>query len=225
MPPLKLAPSILSADLTRLGEQVREAEAAGADMIHIDVMDGRFVPNLTWGPPVVAAVRRITDLPLDVHLMMVEPERYLDAFAQAGATTLTVHVEASPHLHRTLQYTRSLGVRAAVALNPHTPALMLEGVWELLDQVLVMTVNPGFGGQQFIPATLTKIRQVREWSQRMGLDLDVQVDGGINAQTAAEVVAVGANVLVAGNAIFAAPEGIATAMQAIRAEAVIGQNE
>ncbi len=225
MPAIKIAPSILSADMTRLGEQITGAAAAGADMIHIDVMDGRFVPNITFGPLIVEAVRRVTDLPLDVHLMIVEPEKYVEAFAHAGADTLTVHVEASPHLHRTLQHIRSLGARAAVALNPHTPVVMLESVWDLLDQVLIMTVNPGFGAQKFIPAALAKITQVRQQSEAHGFDIDVQVDGGISPTTVGQVVGAGANVLVAGNAIFAAKEGIAAATAAIRegAEAAAGR--
>jgi ribulose-phosphate 3-epimerase len=219
MTTIKIAPSILSADFTRLGDHVLEAEAAGADIIHVDVMDGRFVPNITMGPLVLRAVRRVTKLPLDVHLMIVEPERYVEAFAEAGADTLTVHVEANPHLHRTLQLIRSLGVRAAVALNPHTPAVMIDDIYDMLDQVLVMTVNPGFGGQQFIPATLSKIRQVRQRADELGLDLDIQVDGGIAPDTAGRVVSAGANVLVAGNAIFGAAEGVAAAIAAIRAGA------
>ncbi len=215
MNPIKIAPSILSADFTRLGEHVSEAVAAGADMIHVDVMDGRFVPNITMGPLVVKALRRVTDLPLDVHLMIVEPERYVEAFAEAGADTLTVQVEASPHLHRTLQAIRALDVRAAVALNPHTPPVMIEHVYDLLDQVLVMTVNPGFGGQAFIPATLEKVREVRRQVEARGLPIDIQVDGGIAPDTAGQVVKAGANVLVAGNAIFGAPD-VAVALHALR---------
>jgi ribulose-phosphate 3-epimerase len=218
-PDIKIAPSILSADLTQLGAQVKAAEAAGADMIHIDVMDGRFVPNITWGLPIVKAVKQVTDLPLDVHLMIVEPERYLDAFREAGADTLTVHVEASPHLHRTLQHIRGLGVRASVALNPHTPAVMLDMVYGLLDMVLVMTVNPGFGAQSFLPEVLPKIEAVRARSEALGMALDIQVDGGISPVTVGQVVDAGANVLVAGNAIFNAPEGITAATKAIRAGA------
>ena len=225
MNPIKIAPSILSADFTRLGEHVREAAEAGADVIHVDVMDGRFVPNITMGPLVVKALRRVTDLPLDVHLMIVEPEKYVEAFAGAGADTLTVHVEASPHLHRTLQHIRSLNVRAAVALNPHTPVVMIEHVYDLLDQVLVMTVNPGFGGQQFIPATLSKIREVRRQAEARGLPLDIQVDGGIGPDTVVQVVQAGANVLVAGNAIFGAPEGVDAAIQAIRQGARLAQHQ
>ncbi len=216
---VQIAPSILSADFTRLGEQVAAAEAAGADRIHVDVMDGRFVPNITMGPLVVAAVRRVTALPLDVHLMIVEPERYVEAFAEAGTNWLTIHEEASPHLHRTLQLIRGLGMKAGVALNPHTPPVVLDYVWDLLDQVLVMTVNPGFGAQQFLPETLAKIAAVREGSIARGLAVDVQVDGGIDPATAPRVAAAGANVLVAGNAIFASPLGISGAIQAIRAAA------
>lgn len=214
-----IAPSILSADFTRLGEQVVAAEAAGADRIHVDVMDGRFVPNITMGPLVVAAVRRVTALPLDVHLMIVEPERYVEAFAEAGTNWLTIHEEASPHLHRTLQLIRGLGMKAGVALNPHTPPVVLDYVWDLLDQVLVMTVNPGFGAQRFLPETLAKISAVRQGGTARGLAVDVQVDGGIDPSTASRVVAAGANVLVAGNAIFASPLGIAGSIQAIRAAA------
>ncbi|NPV68832.1 MAG: ribulose-phosphate 3-epimerase [Anaerolineae bacterium] len=216
---IKIAPSLLSADFARLGEQIHEAEAGGADVIHVDVMDGCFVPNITVGPLVLSAIRRVTALPLDVHLMIVEPERHLNAFAAAGANTLTVHVEASIHLHRTLQQIRDLGLRAGVALNPHTPVTMIENVYDLLDQVLVMTVNPGFGGQTFLPTMLPKIRAVRERSTALGHRLDIEVDGGIAPDTVGAVVAAGANVLVAGNAIFAAPEGIAAAIQAIRAGA------
>jgi len=219
MTAIKIAPSMLAADFTRLGDQVREAEAAGADVIHVDVMDGRYVPNITMGPVAVEAIRRVTALPLDVHLMIVEPERHLEAFAAAGADTLTVHVEASTHLYRTLQHIRSLDVRAGVALNPHTPVVMIENVYDVLDQVLVMTVNPGFGGQTFIPATLPKIRAVRERSRALGRPLDIQVDGGIGPDTAGMVVAAGANVLVAGQAIFGAAEGVAAAIRAIRAGA------
>ena len=216
MPTLQLAPSILSADFTRLGEEIAAAEAAGADRIHVDVMDGRFVPNITMGPLVLRAVRRVTDLPLDVHLMIVEPERYVEAFAEAGANVLTVHVEASPHLHRTLQHMRSLGLKAGVALNPHTPLENLDYVYGLLDQVLVMTVNPGFGGQQFLAEMLPKIAAVRARSDALGLDLDVQVDGGIDPTTAGRVVSAGANVLVAGNAVFGSPLGIGGALAALR---------
>lgn len=204
---VRIAPSILSADFGRLAEEIRAVDEAGADEIHVDVMDGRFVPNLTIGPLVVEAARRATQKPLDVHLMIVEPERYLEAFAQAGASTLTVHVEASPHLHRTLQAIKGLGVKAGVSLNPHTPPEALDYVLEDLDLILVMSVNPGFGGQRFIPSSLRKIRYFHERLTALGRrsQVDIEVDGGVNAQTAREVVAAGANLLVAGSAVFGAP--------------------
>jgi ribulose-phosphate 3-epimerase len=195
----------LSADFGRLAEEVRAAEAAGADYIHCDVMDGRFVPNITIGPLVIRAVRAATKLPLDVHLMIVEPERYVDEFAAAGADNITVHAEASPHLHRTIQQIRAHGKRASVALNPHSPLDSLDVVLPDLAMVLLMTVNPGFGGQAFIEAVVPKIRALRQEITRRGLDVDIEVDGGIAADTATTVVAAGANVLVAGNAVFAAP--------------------
>jgi ribulose-phosphate 3-epimerase len=217
---VKIAPSILSADFARLAEGVAEAEAAGADWIHVDVMDGRFVPNLTIGPPVVAALRRVTDLPLDVHLMIDAPERYVDAFADAGADILTVHYEATLHLHRTVQAIRHHGMRAGVALNPATPTAALEEVLPYLDLVLVMSVNPGCGGQSFIPTSTGKIRRVR---QMLGAadraDVDVEVDGGIGPDTAGEVTAAGATVLVAGAAIFGGPGPVADNLRAIRAAA------
>jgi ribulose-phosphate 3-epimerase len=197
-PPIRIAPSILSADFTRLGEQVREAEAAGGTLIHIDVMDGRFVPNITMGPLVVEAVRRVTTLPLDVHLMIVEPDHLLAEFARAGASILTVHWEACPNLHRTLQTIRELGCRAGVALNPHTPASFLSEIIHIVDVINVMTVNPGFGGQEFLRETLPKIRQLRS----MAGEKDIEVDGGINQDTVGLVVEAGANVLIAGSSIF-----------------------
>jgi len=200
--PLRIAPSILSADFARLGDEVRAAEAAGADYIHIDVMDGRFVPNITVGPLVVAAVRAVTKLPLDVHLMIVEPERYLEAFARAGADILTVHIETSPHLHRTVQQIRALGKRASVSLNPHTPLDGLEVVLPDLAMVLLMTVNPGFGGQKFIEGVVPKIRALWAEIDRRGLDVDIEVDGGVSPETVRTVVDAGANVLVAGSAVF-----------------------
>lgn len=214
---MRIAPSILAADFARLGEEVIAAEAAGADQIHIDVMDGCFVPNITMGPLVVETLRHVTSLPLDVHLMIEQPERHLDAFAKAGASALTVHVEASPHLHRTLQYIRSLDCQAGVALNPHTPAVMLDEVWDLLDLVLVMTVNPGFGGQQFLATMLPKIDTIRQQITSQALSIDVAVDGGIDAQTAPLVLEAGANILIAGTAIFGAPEGIDNAIDRLRA--------
>ncbi len=214
-----IAPSILAADFTRLGAQIAEAETGGADSIHVDVMDGRFVPNITMGPLVVAAARRATALPLDVHLMIVEPERHLAAFAEAGADIITVHVEACPHLHRVVQQIRELGARPAVALNPHTPAVLIEEILPDVDMVLVMTVNPGFGGQQFIAATLGKISRIRQMITRLGHPIDVQVDGGIDRSTAPLVAAHGANILVAGTSIFAAAEEIGNAIAALRAAA------
>jgi len=219
---IKVAPSILAADFAALGEAVRAAEAAGADLIHVDVMDGHFVPNLTIGPPVVAALRRVTSLPLDVHLMIEAPERLIEAFVRAGADYLTVHSEASVHLHRTLQHIRASGVRAGVALNPATPETALQYVLPLLDLVLVMSVNPGFGGQAFLPEVLPKLRAIRSWLDAAGRDeVLLAVDGGIDRHTASQVVAAGANVLVAGTAIFAAPEGVKAAVAALRAA---GQN-
>jgi len=213
---VKIAPSILSADFARLGEQVAEAEAAGADYIHIDVMDGHFVPNITVGPLVVEAVRRTTRLPLDVHLMIEAPERYIARFAEAGADILTVHVEACPHLHRVMQQIKGLGVKAGVSLNPATPLGSLEEILGDADLVLVMTVNPGFGGQEFIAGMLSKIRRLRGMLDERGLSCELEVDGGINPATAPEGVAAGASVLVAGQAIFGAEEGVAEAMRRIR---------
>ncbi|MBY8831688.1 ribulose-phosphate 3-epimerase [Bacillus licheniformis] len=198
-----VAPSILSADFARLGEEIRDVEQGGADFIHIDVMDGHFVPNLTIGPLVVEAVRPITDLPLDVHLMIEAPDRYIPAFAKAGADILSVHVEACPHLHRTIQLIKEQGVKAGVVLNPHTPVQQIEHVLEDLDLVLLMTVNPGFGGQSFISSVLPKIRQVKEMAEQKGLaDLLIEVDGGVNKNTARQCIEAGANLLVAGSAVY-----------------------
>jgi len=217
---IKVAPSILSADFARLADAVAEAEAAGADYIHVDVMDGQFVPNLTVGPPVVAAIRRVTRLPLDVHLMMVQPERYLRAFADAGANILTVQVEACPHLHRVLQNIRALGMRAGVALNPATPPVMISQVLTDLDLVLVMTVNPGFGGQVFIPTMVPKIAEVRRMLDEAGSPAELEVDGGINPETAPLAVRAGARVLVAGKGIYGAGVGVAAAIRALRESAL-----
>jgi ribulose-phosphate 3-epimerase len=210
--PIKIAPSILAADFTQLGAQIRAAEAAGADYIHIDVMDGRFVPTISMGPLVVEAARRVTMLPLDVHLMIVEPERHIPAFVQAGATGISVHVETCPHLHRVVEQIREAGARPAVVLNPHSPALLLKEILPFVDMVLVMTVNPGYGGQSFIPQMLAKIREIRAMSDT----LDIEVDGGIDEQTAPQVVAHGANVLVAGTSVFRAPSGIQAAIEQLR---------
>lgn len=204
--PLRIAPSILASDFGRLADEVRAAEAAGADYIHIDVMDGRFVPNITVGPVVVAALRKVTRLPLDVHLMIVEPDHFVPEFAAAGADILTVHLEASLHLHRTVQLIRSLGKRAGVSLNPHTAIEGLNVILPELAMVLLMTVNPGFGGQKFIEAVVPKISALRAEIERRGLDVDIEVDGGIVAETAATTVAAGANVLVAGSAVFGRPD-------------------
>jgi len=201
-----IAPSILSADFGRLADEVRAVEQAGADYIHVDVMDGRFVPNITLGPVVVEAVRRATQLPLDVHLMIVEPEKYVEAFAAAGANLISVHVEASPHLHRTLHQIREAGARPAAVLNPSTPVDMVEDVLDDLDMVLLMSVNPGFGGQRFIPRVLDKIRRLRQLVSSRGLKVDIEVDGGIDPDTAPRVIEAGANVLVAGTAVFRAKD-------------------
>jgi ribulose-phosphate 3-epimerase len=200
--PALIAPSILSADFGALADEIGAVEAAGADWIHVDVMDGRFVPNITIGPVVVEAVRRATALPLDVHLMIVEPERYLEAFAKAGADRLLVQVEACPHLHRTLQQIRGLGRKAGVVLNPHTSEESIRHVLGDLDQILVMSVNPGFGGQSFIDSQLAKIAALRAMLDERGLDVTIEVDGGVAPGTAGRCVAAGASALVAGSAVF-----------------------
>lgn len=206
---VKIAPSILSADFTRLGEHIAEAEAAGADWIHVDVMDGHFVPNITIGPLIAAAARRSTSLPIDVHLMIQHPERYLADFARAGADYLTVHVEASPHLHRTIQQIRELGVKPGVTLNPATPVDTISEILPYVDLVLVMSVNPGFGGQSYIPSSTGRIARIRTMLDERGLDhVELQVDGGVAPDTAAEVVRAGATCVVAGSAVYNAKAAV-----------------
>lgn len=199
---IKIAPSILSADFSKLGEEIKDVEKGGADYIHVDVMDGHFVPNITIGPLIVEAIRPITSLPLDVHLMIENPDNYIPTFAQAGADIITVHVEACPHLHRTIQLIKSHGIKAGVVLNPHTPVSVIEHVLEDIDMVLLMTVNPGFGGQKFIHSVLPKIKQVADMVKERNLEVEIEVDGGVNAETARLCVEAGANVLVAGSAVY-----------------------
>ncbi|OLN22827.1 ribulose-phosphate 3-epimerase [Domibacillus antri] len=199
---IKIAPSILSADFARLGEEVKDVERGGADYIHVDVMDGHFVPNITIGPLIVEAIRPVTKLPLDVHLMISHPDDYIESFAKAGADIITVHAEACPHLHRTIQLIRSFGVKAGVVLNPSTPENVLEYVLKDIDMVLLMTVNPGFGGQSFIHSVVPKIRRVRQMIIDAGVDVDIEIDGGVNPETAKICAKAGANVLVAGSAIY-----------------------
>ncbi|WP_079508391.1 ribulose-phosphate 3-epimerase [Mesobacillus jeotgali] len=199
---VKIAPSILSADFARLGEEIKDVERGGADYIHVDVMDGHFVPNITIGPLIVEAIRPVTKLPLDVHLMIENPDQYIEAFAKAGADYITVHVEACRHLHRTIQLIKSTGAKAGVVLNPATPVDSLKHIIEDVDMVLLMSVNPGFGGQKFISSVIPKIRQVKELAEALNPHLEIEVDGGVNEETAKLVIEAGANVLVAGSAVF-----------------------
>jgi len=207
---IKIAPSILSADFARLGDEIRAIEAGGADYVHIDVMDGHFVPNITIGPLVVEAVRKVTKLPLDVHLMIEHADRYIPDFAKAGADIITVHQEAVPHLHRTVQLIRSLGKKAGVSLNPATPVATLDVILDDLDLVLVMTVNPGFGGQSFIPSGLAKIAELRRRIDASGRHIELEVDGGVKIDNIAGIAAAGADVFVAGSAVFNTPDYAAT---------------
>ncbi len=219
---IKLAPSILAADFARLGEHVAEAEKAGADRVHIDVMDGRFVPNISIGVPVVQSLRRVTRLPLETHLMIEEPDRYLDDFAKAGSDTLLVHVEGGTHLNRTVHHIKALGKKAGVVLNPATPAAALEEILPEVGMVLVMTVNPGFGGQQFLTSTLGKLRRVRQMIDQVNPACELEVDGGIDAATIGKAVSAGARVFVAGSSVFGAADGVAAAMARLQAAALKG---
>ena len=216
--PLLIAPSILAADFAALGDEIAAAERGGADLIHVDIMDGHFVPNLTMGPPVVRSLKRVAKVPLDVHLMIEEPERYAEDFVRAGAAMISVHVEVLPNLHRTIQFIKSLGARAGVAINPATPVVFLDLIAPDVDHVLVMSVNPGFGGQTFIPRSESKIQAIRALLDRHGNPAPIEVDGGVDLTNAARIVAAGASILVAGHSIFGTPDA-ARATRELRAAA------
>jgi ribulose-phosphate 3-epimerase len=217
---VRIAPSILSADFARLADAVAKIESGGADFVHVDVMDGHFVPNITIGPPVVAALKRVTKLPLDVHLMISEPDRYLEAFRDAGAAMITVHAEVLPHLHRTLTHIRSLGAKAGAAINPSTPVMMVRDVIGQMDHLLVMSVNPGFGGQTFIPHSLAKIAEAREMIAAARGTTVIEVDGGVDRENAASIVQAGASILVAGASVFGTPDAAEATRDLRRAASV-----